>query len=119
MSFEIVGRLLLKTDVVQVSEKFRKREFVIEREEGGSTKFTSYIKFNLNQDKCALIDSVNVGSELNVHFNVKGNKWEKDGKVSYFTNLDAWKIEVLNPAPEPYNPNDFVGEPQKEDDLPF
>ena len=31
-----------------------------------------------------------------MHFNIKGTKWEKDGKVSYFTNLDAWRVEAVS-----------------------
>jgi hypothetical protein len=33
---------------------------------------------------------------IEINFNVKGNRWEKDGKTQYITNLDAWKIWGLN-----------------------
>jgi len=26
----------------------------------------------------------------------KGNKWERDGKINYMTNLEAWRIERAN-----------------------
>ena len=94
MSFEIVGKIIEIQPVNQVSDKFRKREFVIERKETGSTAlFVDYIKFQLVQDKCDLIDNSYLNTEVKVLFNIKGNKWERDGKTSYFTNLDAWKIE--------------------------
>ena len=52
-----------------------------------------YVKFQCVQDKTAIVDRVNIGDEIKVFFNIKGSKWEKDGKTNYITNLDAWRIE--------------------------
>ena len=38
---------------------------------------------------------INVNEEVKISFNIRGRKWEKDGKVSYFTNLEAWRIEKV------------------------
>ena len=93
MAFEISGKLFDIGPVQEVSAKFKKREFVIERKENaGGTVFVDYIKFQLIQDKCDLITGYSPGEEIVVFFNIKGNKWEKGGSVSYFTNLDAWRI---------------------------
>ncbi|MEA1897400.1 MAG: DUF3127 domain-containing protein, partial [Bacteroidota bacterium] len=90
MSFEISGKLIEKFDAIQVSDKFRKREFVVEKTEtAGNTEFSNYIKFQLTQDRCDLIESFHTNDEIKISFNIKGNRWERDGKVSYFTNLDA------------------------------
>jgi len=94
MAFEITGKVIDIMPVNQVSDKFRKREFVIEKKEtGGAAVFIDYIKFQLVQDKCDLINESFINEEVKIWFNLKGNKWERDGKVNYFTNLDAWKIE--------------------------
>lgn len=94
MAFEITGRLFEIYPVVNVSDKFRKREFVIEKKESsGGTVFVDYIKFQLVQDKCDLIDESLLREDVRVLFNIKGNRWEKEGRVNYFTNLDAWKVE--------------------------
>lgn len=94
MAFEITGRVIDVFPVNQVSDKFKKREFVIEKKDtGGAAVFIDYIKFQLVQDKCDLINESFLNEEVKIWFNVKGNKWERDGKVNYFTNLDAWKIE--------------------------
>lgn len=94
MSFEIEGKLVEKFDTVVVSDKFQKREFVIETEENANGSiFTETIKFQLVQAKCDVIEPMNLGEQIKVNFNIKGRKWEKDGKVSYFTNLDAWRVE--------------------------
>jgi hypothetical protein len=97
MAFEITGKVIDIAPVNQVSDKFRKREFVIEKKEtGGAAVFIDYIKFQLVQDKCDLINESFLNEEIRIWFNLKGNKWERDGKVNYFTNLDAWKIEKVS-----------------------
>jgi hypothetical protein len=94
MAFEITGKIIDVMPVNQVSDKFKKREFVIEKKEtGGAAVFIDYIKFQLVQDKCDLINESFINEEVKIWFNLKGNKWERDGKINYFTNLDAWKIE--------------------------
>ena len=97
MAFEISGKVIDISPVNQVSDKFKKREFVIEKKEaGGAAVFIDYIKFQLVQDKCDLINESFLNEEIKIWFNLKGNKWERDGKINYFTNLDAWKIEKLS-----------------------
>jgi hypothetical protein len=97
MAFEITGKVIDIAPVNQVSDKFRKREFVIEKKEtGGAAVFIDYIKFQLVQDKCDLINESFMNEEIKIWFNLKGNRWERDGKVNYFTNLDAWKIEKVS-----------------------
>jgi hypothetical protein len=97
MAFEISGKVIDISPVNQVSDKFKKREFVIEKKEaGGGAVFVDYIKFQLVQDKCDLINESFLNDEIKIWFNLKGNKWERDGKVNYFTNLDAWKIERVS-----------------------
>jgi hypothetical protein len=96
MSYEITGNLIEKYPTVEVSGKFRKREFVISRTEmAGSFEFNDFIKFQLTQDRCSLLDSVNIQDEVKVNFNLRGRKWEKDGALNYFTNLEAWKVEKV------------------------
>ncbi|HEC42141.1 MAG TPA: DUF3127 domain-containing protein [Bacteroides sp.] len=125
MSFELAGKLIEKFDVVQVSDSFRKREFVIEKTENqGGMEFTDHIKFQLTQDRCNLLDSLNLQDEIRVKFNIRGRRWVKDSNVSYFTNLEAWRIEKTAESPEkpppPSFPADEDAPPSAEfDDLPF
>jgi len=118
MSFEISGKLIEKFDTVKVNDRFKKREFVIEKtESNGGMEFTDHIKFQLTQDRCNLIDAMNLNDDIKVHFNIRGNKWEKDGKVSYFTNLDAWRIEKENSQNQD-NIQDDMPRPPSLDDMP-
>lgn len=100
MSLEVTGKLVVKYDTQQVNDRFKKREFVIEiAEEINGNVYTNYAKMQLVQNKCEIVDRFNVGDTVKVSFNIKGNKWEKDGKVNYITNLDAWRVEAANAAP--------------------
>lgn len=132
MSFEVSGKLIEKSGVVEISAKFKKREFVIEKmENSNGFEFVDYIKFQLTQDKCSVLDPFTLGDNIKVSFNLRGRKWEKDGKLSYFTNLEAWRIENLasgNPASSSPSSAEDVPMPDKEDfpsadqefeDLPF
>lgn len=98
MSFEINGRLAEKFETQKVSDRFQKREFVLEVKSTGATgyEFVDFIKFQATQDKCSLLDQVNLDETVKVSFNLRGRKWEKEGQVSYFTNLEAWRIEKLS-----------------------
>src|SRR5437870_1395570 len=99
MSYELTGKLIAKFDTVQRTETFKTREFVVEKSEdiNGRT-ITNYIKFQSVQDKTSMVDKLNTGDEVKVLFNIKGSKWEKDGRTNYITNLDAWRIEQMLPA---------------------
>jgi hypothetical protein len=95
MSLEVTGKLLVKYDAQQVNDRFKKREFVLElAEEINGNVYTNYAKMQLVQQKCDILDRFNEGDNVKVSFNIKGNRWEKDGKVNFITNLDAWRIET-------------------------
>ena len=130
MSYELTGKLVAKYDTVQRTETFKTREFAVEKtDEIGGRTITNYAKFQCVQDKTNIIDRVNVGDEIKVHFNIKGSKWEKDGKVNYITNLDAWRIEQILQTGAGQSSNDTeymepldtfsATSPDAIDDLPF
>ena len=97
MAYEAEGVIVSIFPEQQVSDKFKKREFVIEqRENRNGYEFNEFIKFQMTQDRCNLIDPFQEGQRIKVSFNLKGRKWEKDGQTNYFTNLEAWRIENAN-----------------------
>ncbi len=129
MSYELTGKLIAKFDIVQRTETFKTREFVVEKtDEINGRSIVNYVKFQCVQDKTAMIDRVNTGEEVKVYFNIRGTKWEKDGKTNYITNLDAWRIEQLfsgkgaagagNEYLEPLDTFSSTA-PDAVDDLPF
>lgn len=125
MSYEITGKLVAIFDIVQRTENFKTREFVIEKSEdiNGRT-LTNYVKFQCVQDKTAMPDRFNLGEEVKVMFNIKGTKWMKDGRENYITNLDAWRMETVKltsdvDMPPSVNYNDIPPPGDVVDDLPF
>lgn len=120
MAYDVTGRLHEIFDEQQVSEKFRKREFVLEVQDG---QYPQQIKFQLTQDKSNLIDPYKIGDEVKVTFDLRGRGFNKNGQMLYFTNLEAWRIEsaaaggapagggyaqpqqASRPAPQNQNPN--------------
>jgi single-strand DNA-binding protein len=91
MSYEAEGKLHKKLEVQQVTDSFKKREFVIEMEDGA---YSQLIKFQLTQAHCDKLDAFKEGGPIKVTFSIKGREYTKDGKTSYFTNLEAWRLDV-------------------------
>lgn len=125
MSYEIIGKLVARYDIVQRTESFKTREFVIEKTEDiNGRSITNYVKFQCVQDKTALPDRFSLGEEVKVLFNIKGTKWVKDGRENYITNLDAWRMESVKLGSEGNMPppSTFTDTPPADnmvDDLPF
>ena len=112
MSFQQKGTLLDIMDEQQVSEKFRKREFVLEI----PGQYPEHVKFQLVQDKCSAIDGFRLGDEVNVSFSLRGRGFNKDGQMLYYNNLDAWKVEATGNTPQP-RPN--VPAPRVQNQVPL
>ena len=56
MNYEFKGQLIEKYDTIQVSDKFKKREFILKKTETvEQTDFTDTVKFKLTQNKFNLI----------------------------------------------------------------
>ncbi len=120
-SFEIEGKLHKVFDTENKTNSFQAREFVIEVADGN---YSQFVKFQLVQDRCALVDAFKEGEMIKVHFDLRGREWQ--GK--YFTNLNAWRIDkpqaakAETPPPSSTGGNDFptaADEPSFDDDLPF
>ncbi len=101
--FTIQGILKVKNNEVQVSDRFKKREFVMTTEQ--NTQYPQHVQFQLVQDKCSLLDSHQLGEEIKVSFNLRGREWSKDNEIRYFNTLDAWKIERVGPGNNTGNNN--------------
>jgi hypothetical protein len=99
MAFDAVGRLHVAYDTKQVSERFSKREFVVEIADG---KYPQFVLFQLTGDRCTQLDDHKVGDSVKVTFNVRGREWRSpQGETKYFNSLDVWKLEAARPAESP------------------
>jgi hypothetical protein len=63
---DIKGKVHEVSEVITVSEKFKKREVVIEYAENPS--YPEYVKLEAVQDKVNLLDAVKVGDQVEVFF---------------------------------------------------
>ena len=118
--YTLKGELKVINDVQQISDSFKKREFVVVDASG---QYAQTILFQAVQDRCDLLNNFKVGDNVEVTFFLRGREWTnpKDGVVRFFNSLDAWKIEPLGdstgtPASAD-NAETFVAE--GDDDLPF
>lgn len=122
--FTLTGILKVKNDTQQVSEKFRKREFVIT----DNSMYPQDVLFQLTQERTDLLDSYEVNQTINVSFNIRGREWTSPtGEVKYFNSLDVWKIDStsngVNPTSAEIKPTssetvETIIE-EGDDDLPF
>ena len=129
---EIKGKLKKISETIQISERFRKREFVIEY--ASNPDFPQPLQFEMVQDRCELLDPFEVGQNVEVFFDLRGREWTNpQGEVKYFNSLQAWKLvpeqnSVNNSTPK-YQTHKTSASPSEEkagwlenettDDLPF
>ncbi|MEI6148502.1 MAG: DUF3127 domain-containing protein [bacterium] len=93
----VTGKLVEIFETVKVKETFQKREFVLEY--ATNPKYPELVKFEVVQDKCALLDGFKVGQEVSVEFDLRGRKWtDKQGAVRYFNTLQAWRMSPAEAA---------------------
>ena len=84
-----------------VSEKFKKREIVLDVQDG---KYSQFIKLEFVQGNCAFLDGFASGENVEISFSVKGREWvDRNGQAQYFNTLQGFSIKRAgqNPAPSP------------------
>ena len=92
MGIETTGKLHTIFDTKQVSERFTKREFVVELAD--NPKYPQMVLFQLSGDRCSQLDGMRQGDEVRIEFSLRGREWRSpNGEVKYFNSLDVWKIE--------------------------
>lgn len=95
--FQMTGVIKFIGDANQVSDKFKKREFVVTELSDKDSKYDQHIAFQLTQDKCDLINAFGTGQSVTVSFNLRGREWvSPQGETKYFNTLEAWRIEAEN-----------------------
>ena len=90
--YELKGSVKVVSETAVISDKFKKREFVITDD---SSQYPQDIAMQLTQENCDKLNGVKVGDRLLVKFNLRGRAWNdpKTGKDRYFNSLDAWFIQ--------------------------
>ena len=71
---------------------FEKRDLVITTEE----QYPQTIIIQFTQQRCDLLDSLQVGQRVKVYVNIRGREWTNpQGETKYFNTIEGWKIEVI------------------------
>nr|DAQ61467.1 MAG TPA: SINGLE STRANDED DNA BINDING PROTEIN/RNA BARREL, PROTEIN-DNA COMPLEX, REPLICATION-RNA.2A [Caudoviricetes sp.] len=90
---EIQGRIktIFATETVGANG-FQKRDLVITTD----GQYPQDIIIQFAQGNCALLDNLQVGQIVKVHFNLQGREWTSpQGEVKYFNTVVGWKIELI------------------------
>lgn len=126
-NMEVSGKIKLITDEQQISASFKKRELVVTTDE----QYPQMILIEFVQDKCDLLNNLNVGEPVKVSINLRGREWiNPQGEAKYFNAIQGWRVEKLAaqaptagnvppmPAAEAFEPASNFKE-EEHDDLPF
>ena len=107
----IIGKIKKITNL-ETRGDFRFRKLILETTE----KYPQTVSIDFTQNNVGLLDDTfcKVGNHVEVFYNVRGREWEKEGKVLYFTTLNAWRVREYK---EEVTTKDQA--PDREDDLPF
>lgn len=123
MSTTVQGKILKVFDTHQVSDKFRKREFVVITDD----QYPQKIIMQMTQDKCEMLDWVTEDEKVTCHINIRGRDWTSpQGEVKYFNTLECWKIDSEAPTQSAPAKQTTTAQPASvpasevpNDDLPF
>lgn len=99
MSYELHGKIKTIMEPKTFGSGFTIREFVVTVEDG---KYPQDIVLQFVQDKVSLLDTIDEGQDVTVHFDIRGKEY--NGR--YFNNLQAWKIESESSASN-YDDDDY------------
>ena len=85
-SYKVEGKVKVVMDQQTFGSGFTKREVVVTLD----GKYPQDIKIEFVQDKGALLDDIQIGQEVSIYFNLRGNEY----KGQYYNSLSGWKIEA-------------------------
>ena len=96
--YEFIGKVKTVGELQTFASGFTKRELVVEEEREG--KWPNVVAFAFKKDNVAKLDGVKPGMRVKVGFAVDGREWTdpKTGKVRYFSDLTALRLEQLDGA---------------------
>lgn len=90
---EIQGRIKVIFAPETVGQNgFQKRDLVITTD----GQYPQDIIIQFAQGNCALLDNLQIGQMIKIHFNLQGREWTSpQGEVKYFNTVVGWKIELI------------------------
>jgi hypothetical protein len=89
---KINGTVHVINETFVMSEKFKKRELVIQIDD----KFPQFVTIQFVNDKCDLLSNLRIGDFVSINYNLRGREWTKDNVTKYFNTVEGWSIELKN-----------------------
>ena len=121
MSFKVKGRVIrILPEITGTSAKgeWKKRDFVIDDEDG---QYSKNICFSMFNDKNDTFLKMLIGSQVEVSFSIESREYNE----KWFSNVNAFKVDVignkLNELPEsqPFDSRTPIDKNDDSDSLPF
>lgn len=112
---KISGQIIHIGQLEVMSEKFKKREFVIQTE----GKFPQEIQVQVTQDRCDLLNNLKHGDIIDANINIRGRSWtSKEGVKKWFNSIEAWSINYSNTSGTSFEQKTFQQMEQKSVEQP-
>ena len=94
--YEFTGKVKVVGELQTFASGFTKRDLVVEEERDG--RWPNVVAFAFKKDNAAKLDGIVPGMRVKVGFAVDGREWTdpKTGKVRYFSDLTALRLERLD-----------------------
>ena len=73
MNMQVQGKIHEAFEEKQVTQTFRKREFVLELD--GDSRYPQYVMFEFTGDRCGMLEGYAKGAEVKVEFSLRGREW--------------------------------------------
>ncbi|CAB4152737.1 Protein of unknown function DUF3127 [uncultured Caudovirales phage] len=105
---KITGHVYHIGQIEQISDKFKKREFVIKTID----QYPQLVLIQVVNDRCDILDNVQLNDAVDAFINIRGREWtDRNGARKFFNTLEAWQIQIanivnrpdVNPGPIPQN----------------
>jgi hypothetical protein len=112
---KISGQIIHIGQLEVMSEKFKKREFVIQTE----GKFPQEIQVQVTQDRCDILNNLKHGDIIDASINIRGRSWtSKEGVKRWFNSIEAWSINYGNSSGTSFEQKTFQQMEQKAPEQP-
>ena len=90
MSLTLTVKLHKVGELRQISDTMAVQEFVVL--DDSNAQYPQHVTFQVKNSNIAMLQSLQIGQQITVHFNLRGREFVKDGQNKYFNTLEAWKI---------------------------
>lgn len=105
--YEFQGTVKMVGELQKFSSGFEKQDLVVEEDKDGN--WSNVVAFTFKKNAISKLAGVTPGAHVKVGFVVDGREWTdpKTGKVRYFSDLAALRLEVNGRrglVPEPADP---------------